>query len=121
MIYSCNENDSCYNPLLFRNQNWSRGESPEPLTPLVPQEPFFYITKNIRLVPPFSEKDVDRYFAHFERVATTLKLPKEVLPLMLQYVFTGEVSVSVGVISTATITGGYSMSDCTSFTVNQNL
>ncbi len=34
---------------------------------------------------------------------------------------TGEVSVSVGVISTATITAGYSRSDCTSFTVNQNL
>ncbi len=40
---------------------------------------------------------------------------------MLQCVFTGEVSVSVGVISTATITAAYSMSDCTSFTVNQNL
>ncbi len=40
---------------------------------------------------------------------------------MLQCVFTSKVSVSVGVISTATITAGYSRSDCTSFTVNQNL
>lgn len=41
-------------------------------------------------MPPFSEKDVDRYFAHFERVATTLKWPKEVWPLMLQCVLTGK-------------------------------
>ena len=30
----------------------------------------FDVTRNIRLVPPFNEKDVDKFFAHFERVAT---------------------------------------------------
>ena len=25
--------------------------------------------RNIRLVPPFQEKEVDKYFAHFEKVA----------------------------------------------------
>ena len=29
--------------------------------------------RNIRLVPPFQEKEVDKYFAHFEKVADTVK------------------------------------------------
>ena len=34
--------------------------------------------RNIRLVPPFQEKEVDRYFAHFEKVADSLNWPKEI-------------------------------------------
>lgn len=33
----------------------------------------FDVAKYIRLVPPFNEGDVDKYFVLFERVATTLK------------------------------------------------
>ena len=33
--------------------------------------------RNIRLVPPFQEKEVDKYFAHFEKVADSLSWPKE--------------------------------------------
>ena len=33
--------------------------------------------RNIRLVPPFQEKEVDKYFAHFEKVVDSLNLPKE--------------------------------------------
>ena len=33
--------------------------------------------RNIRLVPPFQEKEVDKYFAHFEKVANSLNWPKE--------------------------------------------
>ena len=32
--------------------------------------------RNIRLVPPFQEKEVDKYFAHFEKVADSLNWPK---------------------------------------------
>ena len=28
----------------------------------------FDVTKHIRLVPPFQEKEVDKYFLHFEKV-----------------------------------------------------
>ena len=31
--------------------------------------------RNIRLVPPFQEKEVDKYFAHFEKVADSLNCP----------------------------------------------
>ena len=31
--------------------------------------------RNIRLVPPFQEKEVDKYFAHFEKVADSLNWP----------------------------------------------
>ena len=29
----------------------------------------FNVTKQVRLVPPFQEKEVDKYFSHFEKVA----------------------------------------------------
>ena len=32
--------------------------------------------RNIRLVPPFQEREVDKYFAHFEKVADSLNWPK---------------------------------------------
>lgn len=77
-----------------RDESLKLEESPtngEPSESLIPSRwRDFDIAKNIRLVPPYSEKDVDRYFAHFERVATTLQWPKEVWPLMLQCVFTGK-------------------------------
>jgi len=38
----------------------------------------FGISKHIRFVPPFQEKEVDKYCLHFEKVATSLTLPKEV-------------------------------------------
>ena len=34
--------------------------------------------RNIRLVPPFREKEVDKYFAHFEKVADSFYCPKKV-------------------------------------------
>ena len=36
----------------------------------------FDVTKHIRLVPPFQEKEVDKYYLHFEKVAENLKWPK---------------------------------------------
>ena len=42
--------------------------------------------RNIRLVPPFQEKEVDNYFAHFEKVADSLNWPKESWVLLLQSV-----------------------------------
>ena len=51
----------------------------------------FDVTKFIRLVPPFQEKDVDQYFLHFEKIAKSLKWPKEYWCLLLQSVFVGKV------------------------------
>ena len=50
----------------------------------------FDATKNIRLVPKFEEKEVDKYFLHFEKIAESLKWPKESWTLLLQSVFTGK-------------------------------
>ena len=41
----------------------------------------FDVTKHIRLVPPFQEKEVDKDFLHFEKVAEKLKLAKRALDL----------------------------------------
>ncbi|PFX11776.1 hypothetical protein AWC38_SpisGene24381 [Stylophora pistillata] len=46
----------------------------------------FDVTKHIRLVPPFQETDVDKYFLHFEKVAESLKWPKEYWAMLLQSV-----------------------------------
>ena len=46
----------------------------------------FDITKHIRLVPSFQEKEVDKYFLHFEKVAENLTWPKEHWTLLLQSV-----------------------------------
>ncbi|KAK0151950.1 hypothetical protein N1851_006690 [Merluccius polli] len=62
---------------------------PQP-SPASPPIRGFDVSKNIRLVPPFSEKEVDIYFTHFERVATTLNWPRDMWPLLLQCVFTGK-------------------------------
>ncbi len=50
----------------------------------------FDITKHIRLVPPFQEQDVDKYFLHFEKVAKNLKWPKEHWALLIQCVLKGK-------------------------------
>ena len=50
----------------------------------------FDITKHIRLVPPFQEKEVDKYFLHFEKVAENLKWPKEHWTLLLQRFIIGK-------------------------------
>ena len=52
----------------------------------------FDVTKHIRLVPPFQEKEVDKYFHHFEKVAKNLKWPKEHWALLLQSVLIGKAS-----------------------------
>ena len=43
-----------------------------------------------RLVPKFEEKEVDKYFLHFEKIAESLKWPKESWTLLLQSVFVGK-------------------------------
>ena len=50
----------------------------------------FDLTKHIRLVPPFQEKEVDEYFLHFEKVAENLNWPKEHWTLLLQSVLIGK-------------------------------
>lgn len=52
--------------------------------------PDFDISRQINLVPPFREAEVDSYFGAFERVAAALSWPKEVWPLLLQCRLTGK-------------------------------
>ena len=55
--------------------------------------------RNIRLVPPFQEKEVDKYFAHFEKVANSLNWPKESWVLLLQSVLVGKAQEIYGSLS----------------------
>ena len=50
----------------------------------------FDVTKHIRLVPPFQEKEDDKYFLQFEKVAENLNWPKEHWTLLLQSVLIGK-------------------------------
>ena len=61
----------------------------------------FDVTKHIRLVPPFQEKEVDKCFLHFEKVAENLNWQKEHWTLLLQSVLIGkarEIYIQLGVI-----------------------
>ena len=44
----------------------------------------FDVSKHIRFVPPFQEKEVDIYFLHFEKSEENFKWPKENWTLLLQ-------------------------------------
>ena len=50
----------------------------------------FDLGKNVQLVPPFNESEVDEYFQHFERVAQNLRWPTDQWPLLLQSVLKGK-------------------------------
>ena len=50
----------------------------------------FDLGKNVRLVLPFNESEVDKYFLHFDRVAQNLRWPTDQWPLLLQSVLKGE-------------------------------
>ena len=50
----------------------------------------FDVTKHIRLVPPFQDKEVDKYVLHSEKVAENLKWPTEHWTLLLQSVVIGK-------------------------------
>ena len=50
----------------------------------------FDLTKQVRLVPAFNEADVDKYFRHFEKIASSLNWPPETWSLLLQTVLRGK-------------------------------
>ena len=59
----------------------------------------FDISKHVRLVPPFNEAEIDKYFQHFEKVAVNLKWPKAMWPLLLQSVLKGKAQEAYSALS----------------------
>ena len=62
----------------------------EPTTSIGHEATTFDVSKHIRFVPPFQEKEVDKYFLHFEKIATSLEWPRGVWMLLLQSVLVGK-------------------------------
>ena len=52
----------------------------------------FDISKHILFVLPFQDREIDKYFLHFNKVATSLEWPPDVWTLLLQSVLVGKVS-----------------------------
>ena len=52
----------------------------------------FDVTKNVRFVAPFREKELDKLFSLFEKVATNLNWPVDKYTILLQSVLTGKAS-----------------------------
>ncbi len=50
----------------------------------------FDVIKNFQAVPTFQEEDVDMYFLHFEKLATSLNWPKQHWTILLQKAFVGK-------------------------------
>ena len=53
----------------------------------------FDITKHISMVPLFQEREVDKYFLHFEKFAANCHWPKDSWTLLLQSVLIGKEEV----------------------------
>ncbi|XP_077954032.1 uncharacterized protein LOC144391284 [Gasterosteus aculeatus] len=68
-------------------------------SPPVGREGPFDVGRNIAIVPPFRESEVDSHFSAFERVAGALHWPKEVWPLLLQCKLTGKAQEVVASLS----------------------
>ena len=52
----------------------------------------FDVTKHIHFVPPFNEKEVDKYFLLFENVAKDLEWPLNKYTILLQSILKGKAS-----------------------------
>ena len=51
----------------------------------------FDVSKHIQFVPSFQEQEIDKYFLHFEKVATSLEWLRNIWTLLLQSVLVGKV------------------------------
>ena len=61
-----------------------------PTQPLFGTAAPFDISNHIRFALPFQEKEVGKYFLHFEKVATCLMWLKDVWMVLLQSVLVGK-------------------------------
>lgn len=61
----------------------------------------FDLTKQIRLVPIFNEKDVDKYFQHFDKIALNLEWPIEAWTTLLQTALKGKAQETYASLSVA--------------------
>ena len=59
-------------------------------SPIVSSGQKFDVTKHVRMVPPFQEREVDQYFLHFEKIATNCGWPKDSWTMLLQSVLVGK-------------------------------
>uniref|UniRef100_UPI00358F845E uncharacterized protein isoform X1 n=1 Tax=Myxine glutinosa TaxID=7769 RepID=UPI00358F845E len=67
-----------------------RGEVPPLLTGSTPSQNTWEVGRHVRLVPPFSEKEVTQFFPHFEKVARQLNWPEEAWTILVQSVLVGK-------------------------------
>uniref|UniRef100_UPI0035900FA8 uncharacterized protein n=1 Tax=Myxine glutinosa TaxID=7769 RepID=UPI0035900FA8 len=67
-----------------------RGEGPPLLTGSTPSQNTWDVGRHVRLVPPFSEKEVAKFFPHFEKVARQLNWPEEAWTILVQSVLVGK-------------------------------
>ena len=59
----------------------------------------FDLTKHVRLVPQFSESEVEKYFQHFEKIAKNLHWPENVWSTLLQTALKGKAQKTFAALS----------------------
>ena len=59
----------------------------------------FDVANQVRLVPPFSEREVDNYFLAFEKTAVSLEWPKDKWTMLLQNKLTGKALATYAALS----------------------
>ena len=71
----------------------ARGQTHVPYSPAHEYMPSFNVTANVKLVPPFQEKDLDAYFSTFEHVALTCEWPRDKWTILLSTTLKGKAQV----------------------------
>ena len=66
----------------LRLRELEKEREPAILTPVCTVSTFD-VSKHIKFVPLFQEKEVDKYFLHFEKIATSLEWPQDAWMLLL--------------------------------------
>ena len=59
----------------------------------------FDVTKYVKLIPPFQEDNVHKFFNHFEKLAVQLEWPEDKWSLLVQSVFIGKAQQIYSVLS----------------------
>ena len=73
-----------------RLKEMETGPTPQPSDSGSSRPVGFDISKHVRFVPPFQEWEIDKYFLHFKKVATSLEWPKDNWTFLLQNVLVGK-------------------------------
>ena len=62
--------------------------------------PVFNASQHVRMVPPFNDKDIEAYLAHFEHIASSMEWPKDKWSILISTSLKGKAQVAYAAMET---------------------